>query len=77
MRISGTFINYYFVCHRELWLFANSINMEQESDLVYEGKLVHESSYPQRTSKYEPEFGIRMSESQSCNKPRFIIPPHG
>ena len=53
MRISGTFINYYFVCHRELWLFANGINMEQESDLVYEGKLVHESSYPQRTSKYE------------------------
>lgn len=51
MRISGTFINYYFVCHRELWLFANGINMEQESDLVYEGKLVHESSYPQRTSK--------------------------
>ena len=27
--------------------------MEQESDLVYEGKLVHESSYPQRISKYE------------------------
>ena len=27
--------------------------MEQESDLVYEGKLVHEYSYPQRTSKYE------------------------
>jgi TP901 family phage tail tape measure protein len=23
----------------------------------------------------KPEFGIRMSESQSCNKPRFIIPP--
>lgn len=53
MRISGTFINYYFVCHRELWLFANGINMEQESDLVYEGKLVHESSYPQRTARYE------------------------
>ena len=27
--------------------------MEQESDLVYEGKLVHESSYLQRISKYE------------------------
>lgn len=27
--------------------------MEQESDLVYEGKIVHESCYPQRTSKYE------------------------
>jgi len=27
--------------------------MEQNSDLVYEGKLIHESSYTQRTSKYE------------------------
>ena len=36
MEITGTLINYYLVCHRELWLFANGINMEQESDLVYE-----------------------------------------
>ena len=53
MTITGTHFNYYQLCHRKLWLFANGINMEQESDLVYEGKLVHESSYPQRTSKYE------------------------
>lgn len=53
MEIKGTLINYYFVCHRELWLFANGINMEQESDLVYEGKLIHEESYPERSSKYE------------------------
>lgn len=53
MKITGTHFNYYQLCHRKLWLFANGINMEQESDLVYEGKLVHESSYPQRTSKYE------------------------
>lgn len=53
MEINGTLINYYFVCHRELWLFANGINMEQESDLVYEGKLIHEESYPERSSKYE------------------------
>lgn len=52
MEINGTLINYYFVCHRELWLFANGINMEQESDLVYEGKLIHEESYPERSSKY-------------------------
>lgn len=70
MRISGTFINYYFVCHRELWLFANSINMEQESDLVYEGKLVHESSYPQRTSKYEEVEidGIKVDYYDAKNK---------
>ena len=53
MTITGTHFNYYQLCRRKLWLFANGINMEQESDLVYEGKLVHESSYPQRTSKYE------------------------
>ena len=27
--------------------------MEHTSDLVYEGKLIHEDSYPQRTVKYE------------------------
>lgn len=53
MTITGTHFNYYHLCHRKLWLFANGISMEQESDLVYEGKLIHEYSYPQRTSKYE------------------------
>lgn len=27
--------------------------MEQSSDLVYEGKLVHETSFPQRSEKFE------------------------
>lgn len=36
---TGTHFNYYMVCHRKLWLFANGINMEHTSDLVYEGKL--------------------------------------
>ncbi|EGN57516.1 CRISPR-associated protein Cas4 [Hallella multisaccharivorax DSM 17128] len=53
MTITGTHFNYYQLCHRKLWLFANGINMEQESDLVYEGKLIHQESYPQRSSKYE------------------------
>ncbi len=51
--ITGTHINYYFVCRRKLWLFANNIQMEHTSDLVYEGKLIHEESYPQRSAKYE------------------------
>lgn len=51
--ITGTHINYYFICHRKLWLFANAIHMEQTLDLVYEGKLIHESTYPQRSDKYE------------------------
>lgn len=52
MQITGTHFNYYMVCHRKLWLFANSITMEHTSDLVYEGKLIHETSYSQRSEKY-------------------------
>jgi CRISPR-associated exonuclease Cas4 len=70
MKITGTIVNYYFVCHRELWLFANGINMEQESELVYEGKLIHEESYPQRSSKYEEVSidGIKVDYYDARNK---------
>lgn len=53
MTLTGTHINYYFLCHTKLWLFASGITMEHESDLVYEGRLIHETSYPQRSEKYE------------------------
>ncbi len=53
MTITGTHFNYYQVCKRKLWLFANGINMEHLSDLVYDGKLIHENSYPQRSERYE------------------------
>lgn len=51
--ITGTHFNYYHVCKRKLWLFANGIQMEHTSDLVYEGKLIHETAYPQRSERYE------------------------
>ncbi len=53
MQITGTHFNYYLICHRKLWLFANGINMESTSELVYEGKLLHETSYPRRSEKYQ------------------------
>lgn len=52
MNVTGTHFAYYWICHRKLWLFANGINMEQTSDLVYDGKLVHENAYPYRSGKY-------------------------
>ncbi len=58
MHLTATHINYYFICHRKLWLFANGINMEHTSDMVAEGKLIHETSYQQRAEKYtEIEIG--------------------
>jgi len=53
MNITGTHLNYYRICHRKLWLFANGINMEHTSDAVYEGKLIHETSYPQRGDRFK------------------------
>ncbi len=51
--MTGTHFNYYHVCKRKLWLFATGINMEHTSDLVYEGKLIHENSYLQRSERYQ------------------------
>ena len=50
--VTGTQFNYYLICHRKLWLFSSGINMEHTSNLVYEGKLIHETSYPQRSERY-------------------------
>lgn len=52
MTVNATLINLYHVCPRECWLHANGIRMEHTSDTVYDGKLLHETSYPQRSEKH-------------------------
>lgn len=44
-KITGTTLNYYFVCHRKLWYFLNQIQMESNSSDVELGKLIDENSY--------------------------------
>jgi CRISPR-associated exonuclease Cas4 len=70
MNTTGTHFNYYLICHRKLWLFANGINMESNSDLVYEGKLLHETSYPRRSEKFEEIelAGIKIDYYDARNK---------
>ena len=70
MLITGTHFNYYLICHRKLWLFANGINMESTSELVYEGKLIHETSYPRRSDKFKEVSidGIKIDYYDSKNK---------
>jgi CRISPR-associated exonuclease Cas4 len=51
MNINATLVNLYHVCKREMWLHAHAIRMEHTSDIVYEGKLIGEESYPQRAEK--------------------------
>ncbi|WP_196598330.1 CRISPR-associated protein Cas4 [Pectinatus frisingensis] len=44
-KVTGVMYSYYFLCHRKLWLFAHDINMEQESEAVFIGKLIDENTY--------------------------------
>ena len=40
--ITGTLINYYFHCKTQCWLHANRINLEENSEDVRIGKILHE-----------------------------------
>ncbi len=40
--ITGTLINYYFHCPTQCWLHANRINLEDNSEDVRIGKVLHE-----------------------------------
>ena len=42
MNITGTIINYYFHCKTQCWLHANRINLEDNSEDVRIGKILHE-----------------------------------
>ena len=42
MKITGTLVNYYFHCKRQCWLFGNRINLEDNSEDVRIGRVLHE-----------------------------------
>lgn len=51
LKVQGVKVNYYYICKRKLWLFDKGITMEQNSDRVLSGKLIHEDSYCREKSK--------------------------
>ncbi len=58
--ITGTEFNYYHICKRKLWLFSHDIEMEQNSDTVYLGKLIHENSYTRKNKEILIDGAIRI-----------------
>ena len=42
MKLTGTLINYYFHCKRQCWLLGNRINLEDNSEDVRIGRVLHE-----------------------------------
>ncbi|MHB8565512.1 MAG: CRISPR-associated protein Cas4 [Nitrososphaerales archaeon] len=53
IKFTGSQINYYFICKRKLWLFSHNIELEQESDLVKLGKLLHENRYQRKMKEVQ------------------------
>lgn len=49
---SGTLISYLHLCHRKLWLHHHGMRMEHNSQAVGEGKLISETAYPRRASRW-------------------------
>ena len=50
--ITGTAINYLYICKRKLWFYQNHLEMEHTSEFVDLGKHLHDESY-QREKRRE------------------------
>ncbi len=51
LKVNGIKINYYYICPRKLWLFDRKITMEDKSDKVLLGSILHEESYKRDNAK--------------------------
>lgn len=67
-RITGTMVNYYFVCQRKLWLFTHDVQLEHESDLVAQGKLIDETTYAEEKHGIEIDGTVVMDFSKVKDK---------
>jgi CRISPR-associated exonuclease Cas4 len=70
MLVTGSHIAYLHLCQRKLWLFGNGINMEHTSEVVAEGKLIGETAYSERATKFtEIEVdGVKIDFYDALNK---------
>ncbi len=78
---TGSEINYYFVCKRKLWLFSHNIELESDSDLVLQGKLLHEHSYKRKLKeisidKIKIDFIEKTNEVHEVKRSRKIEDAH-
>lgn len=51
MNITGLHVHYLKYCIRKLWLYSHDIKMEYTSEIVQDGKIIHETSYDRRSEK--------------------------
>ncbi len=50
--MTATVYTYFHQCRRKMWLHHHQITLEHSSDLVAEGRVIHETTYQQRPGRY-------------------------
>lgn len=72
--LTGTVVNYYLHCKRQCWLFYNRLNMEDNSEDVHIGRVLHELKLGDsqeasieniRLDKITPEYVVEMKKSDA------------
>lgn len=46
IRVTGTLMWYYYICHREVWLMARHVEPESENANLELGRFLQETAYP-------------------------------
>lgn len=55
VRIGGTLLWYYAICHREVWLMSHGIEPEQKNEDILIGRLIDKNSY--KRERHHISFG--------------------
>jgi CRISPR-associated exonuclease Cas4 len=69
--VTGTYIWYYFICKREVWLLAHGIEADQQNEDMQMGNVIHESSYNREYK--EIEFGHSKFDVVSKKEGKLVI----
>jgi len=53
LRVTGTMVSYYYICHRKLWFFSKGLNLENVTGNVdvIKGKVLHESRFKREANR--------------------------
>lgn len=69
--VTGTYIWYYYICKREIWLLSHCIEADQTNDNIRLGNFIHENRY-ERESK-ELMIGNNKFDIVSNRKGKIVI----
>ncbi|MCR4436992.1 MAG: CRISPR-associated protein Cas4 [Clostridiales bacterium] len=70
-KITGTYVWYYCICKREVWLLSRGITADQQDSNVDIGRFIHERSYSRDKKEVEIN-GMKLDILQN-NKGRLLV----